>query len=296
MLSTNSSIFIACSLLGGMGWIFGPSQVKYLPPEMAVAYRFIMAGILTILFAFISRYKHRPINFKTQGVFIVQGICMFSINYILAYYALNYVLSGIVAAILSMLVIPNTLLESLFFKKKYTSKKMLVTLVGFIGIVLLFLGDHKDNNFGISIGKGVLLCCCSMFFTSLGANLSQYFKKTTIDPVWAVGFSMLWGGSFSLIYAHIKLGKLLFPLEQEFIISLLALTVLSTLIFILYQILLTRKGAGFAAYVWVITPAIALLLSWLFEGLTLTNAGALGIMIIMLGGVLNLILKDKSYA
>lgn len=219
---------------------------------------------------------------------------MFSINYILAYYALNYVLSGIVAAILSLLIIPNILLECLFFKKKYTPKKMIVTCVGLIGVLLLFLEDQKDNNFGVSIGKGVLLCGCSMLFTSLGANLSQYFKKTIIDPVWAVGFSMVWGGCFSLMYAHIKYGTLLFPLEQEFIISLIALTILSALIFILYQILLARKGAGFAAYVWAITPAIALILSWLFEGLSLTKAGALGIMIIILRGVLNLILKDKA--
>lgn len=296
MLSTNSSIFIVCSLFGGMGWIFGPSQVKYLPPEMAVAYRFIMAGILTLFFAFVSRYKHRPVNLKIQGIFLIQGICMFSINYILAYHALNYVLSGIVAVILSMLIVPNILLESLFFKKKYTPKKMIVTMVAFIGLIFLFLGDHNGNNFGVSISKGILFCGCSMLFTALGANLSQYFQKTTVDPVWAVGFSMLWGGSFSLVYAHLQSGRLLFPLEQEFIVSLLVLTILSVLIFVFYQILLARKGAGFAAYVWVITPAIALLLSWLFEGLALTSASVLGIMIIMLGGFLNLALKDKNYA
>ncbi|AIL13203.1 hypothetical protein IM40_06335 [Candidatus Paracaedimonas acanthamoebae] len=64
---------------------------KISSPEMAVAYCFIMAGIFTIFFAFASRYKYRPINLKKQGIFIVQGVCMFSINYILAYYALNYV-------------------------------------------------------------------------------------------------------------------------------------------------------------------------------------------------------------
>lgn len=298
LVSDASILFTLCCLFGGMGWILAPLQLRYIPAEMAVGYRFLVAGFITLGVAMVWRQTLRPVGFIPQIRFFVQGLCMFSINYILAYYALHYVLSGVVAVILSTLVIPNTLMERFFFKKPYTKGKFISTLIGLVGVIILFFGDYTTKNFGTSLGKGILFCGCSMIFTSLGANLSQLkFKKnddkSPVDPVWTVGFAMTWGGFITLLLTHFVIQELYFPLEKGFILPLIGLTILSALIFILYQILLAKKGAGFAAYVWVITPGIALILSCLFEGLVLTLHGALGICIILLGGYLNLRLQEK---
>jgi len=57
--------------------------------------------------------------------------------------------------------------------------------------------------------------------------------------------------------------------------------------------LLAGRGAGFASYVWLITPAVALFLSWMFEGLTLGLYQILGMACILFGGYLNLSMKEN---
>gem|GEM_PF-4109743 len=293
-MSRTSTIFILCCLVGGMGWICIPSQLHYMPAEMAVGYRFIIAGLITLLIARLHCPQHQPKLAKDYGSFFIQGIFMFSINYILAYYALHYVLSGIVAVIISMLVIPNAIMEFLFFKRPYTLKKIGITLIGVFGVVILYLSRDHSTHLGPSLKNGLICCALSMLSTSFGANISQYLKRSVIDPIWAVGFAMLFGGIASLIYASLYYQTVYFPLEAGFIVPLTFLALLSCALFIGYQILLTRQGAGFAAYIWVITPAVSLTLSAFYEDLMLSPLSLLAIAIIVSGGFFNLGIRDKT--
>lgn len=290
--SKMSLIFFSCCLLGGMGWILAPSQIAYMPVEMAVGYRFILSGLLTLGIAQIFR-RDQKLNLKENyQAILVQGVFMFGLNYVFAYYALNYLFSGLVALILALLVIPNCLVESILFGKKFGLKKVLVSLIGLSGAILLFQGKALSGEHGFSIMGGALLAI-SMMCTAIGANFFNFYKKGSMDSIWSIGYAMLIGGVVALVASFGIHHHLVFPIEQGFLLPFFGLVVLSIGTFILYQILLAGRGAGFASYVWLITPAVALLLSWLFEGLTVGLYQILGMTCILFGGYLNLSMKEN---
>ncbi len=290
MIKKDTLLFLICCLLGGAGWIATPYQIKYVSPEFCVAYRFIAAGIFTLSYSFLFQKEQ---NMKERSNYVlcaIQGFLLFSINYMLIYLAAKYITSGLLAVTVSLLIIPAMIWRLFLFKKVPKRQEILGVFIGVVGVFFLFLRDlsHSENIFAII---GFLLAFGSTFLSSLGMNLSEKLKEKKVNVILATGYSMLFGGIFSFLFAFLRYRTLSFDYSYEYVWSLGYLIIITFLTFPLYLVLVSRVGAGKASYVWILTPLISLTLSNVYEGYTFTYERLIGAALILTGG---LFMKLKS--
>lgn len=57
-------LFILTVLISGSGWIFVRMQLKYIPPDLAVCYRFFLAGMALLLFSWARGEKFQKFPLK----------------------------------------------------------------------------------------------------------------------------------------------------------------------------------------------------------------------------------------
>ena len=102
----NSLLYIITVLIWGSTWLAIRFQLGVVAPELSVAYRFFLASALLFIY---SVWKGLPLRFSTrQHAFMaMQGLFLFSVNYILVYIAEGFVTSGLVAVIFSSIIIPG---------------------------------------------------------------------------------------------------------------------------------------------------------------------------------------------
>src|SRR3982074_1218875 len=98
-----TGLFIICSAIWGSTWLAIKYQLGVGAPELSVAYRFALGGIL--LFAWCARPR-RSLRFSARAhrYLAALGIMLFGLNYIGIYWAERFVTSGLVAALFSTIV------------------------------------------------------------------------------------------------------------------------------------------------------------------------------------------------
>ena len=109
-------LYATVVLIWGSTWSAIPFQLGVVAVEVSVAYRFALGSLALFIYALLSG-RRLAIPRKDYGMVVVQGTLMFSANYLFTYYAVNFVASGLVAVVFSLIVISNAFLERLFFKR-----------------------------------------------------------------------------------------------------------------------------------------------------------------------------------
>src|SRR5437879_5632440 len=109
-------LFILVVLFGGTGWIFLPSQIEFTSVELAVSYRFTLAGLMLVLVAYIKDKKWLTIKKSDSILLFLQGITLFCFNYMLCYKASAYIITGMIALSVSTIIIPTMILARIFLK------------------------------------------------------------------------------------------------------------------------------------------------------------------------------------
>ena len=113
-----------------------------------------------------------------QHLFIaLQGLLLFGINYWLVYLAEIHLESGLVAVLFSTIVFLNIINDAVFLKSKIRLNVLLSSLIGFIGIILVF----KDELFGFTFSSvessALLVAGISAVIASFGNITSAYNQK-----------------------------------------------------------------------------------------------------------------------
>ena len=183
--------FLLAALLGGTGWIWVPFQLKYLPFEFAVAYRFLLAGGGLLIFAYFTQRKEISFSWKTHLLFLLQGILFFGANYVLCYQASQYIPTGLIAITLALQIIPTFFLSYLFFQEKVSVRFFLGMMLGIMGLVITFY--HSQFNMGTSqnVFLGFSLAFGSTVLGAVGTLLSRNLSVHRVPVLWQTGFSML---------------------------------------------------------------------------------------------------------
>jgi drug/metabolite transporter (DMT)-like permease len=106
----NTFLYVITVLIWGSTWLAITFQLGVVPPELSVAYRFFLASI--ILFAF-SKLRGLNLRFTRQEQLFMalQGLMLFSINYVMVYFAEVYVTSGLVSVLFSAVIVFNVFLD-----------------------------------------------------------------------------------------------------------------------------------------------------------------------------------------
>jgi drug/metabolite transporter (DMT)-like permease len=282
----NAAFYILTSLIWGSTWLVITFQLGVVPPEASIVYRFTLAALLLMVYALARRL---PMRFTPRQHFFIalQGTFLFSLNYILVYLAEQNLTSGLVAIVFSMLILSNVVLGAIFLRNPIRPRVVLGGLIGVAGLALVFRPDLSGFVGGSGWRLGLLLSVAAVLSASVGNILSARNQRAGLPVVQTNAFGMAYGAAVTLVVAIVRGVPFTFDPTPRYVLSLVYLAVFGSVIaFGTYLTLIGRMGVDRAAYIGVIFPLVALLLSMMFEGLGLGAIGLLGVALVAAGNVL----------
>jgi len=258
-------------------------QLGVVDPLVSVFYRFLLAAI--ILFVYCSMIKLNLKYSAKQHLFMVlQGTLLFGINYWLVYLAEVHLKSGLVAVVFSTIIFLNIFNGLILLKSKIRLNVLSSALIGFLGIVLVFKDEILNFNFSSDKSAALFLAFLSVITASLGNITSAYNQRNKLPVVQTNAYGMLYGSLLMILLVFITGTPLSFDVSFQYIGSLIYLAVFGSVIaFWSYLTLLGKIGADRAAYVTLVFPIIALLLSTFFEEYTWSLFALIGVSLITAG-------------
>jgi drug/metabolite transporter (DMT)-like permease len=287
----NFILFAISSLIWGSTWLAIKFQLGIVDPLVSVVYRFFLASLILLIYCRVTTLSLK-FTLKEHGYMVLLGILLFGINYWLVYLAELQLPSGLVAVVFSSIIFLNIINGTLFLKSKIRLYVVSGALIGIVGIGLVFKEEiiyfslSSDNSFAL------LLALFAAILASLGNIMSAFVQKKKLPVIQTNAFAMFYGPFFMLLICLIMGKPFNFDLSFAYVSSLLYLTVFGSIIaFTSYLTLLGNIGADKSAYVTLIIPVIALLLSTVFEDYRWNLFAFLGVICILTGNFI--ILKKR---
>lgn len=293
---TNNLLYLVPMLIWGSTWLAIKYQLGVVAPELSVVYRFSLAALL--LFAY-SAWRHLSLRFnlRQHAYIALQGLLLFSGNYVMVYFAELYITSGLVAVIFSTIIILNVLFAALILGHPVRLQVLLGGLIGILGLVLIFWPEWAGLDLGPGPVLGLVLALLSSVSASLGNIVSARNQDHDIPVIQTNAYGMAYGAAFTLLFALWRGVPFTFDTSTPYLLSLLYLALFGSVVaFGAYLTLLGRIGPGPAAYITVIFPVIALLLSVLFEEFTFHTLQLAGAALVLVGNVIVLSRRNGAGA
>ena len=252
-----------------LSFVWGSSFI--LIKKALIAFNPIEVGAARVLFTFLAFlpviiYKNKQIDWSRWKKFLVVGIFGSALPSILFAIAQTEVSSSIAGVLNSMTPVFTLIIAVILFGQKVKQAQVLGVIFGFIGALLLLLGD-KSTDMSLNLMYGFLIILSTLCYAYNVNIVKSWFDDTPPLIISSVSFSML--GPVAAIYlfsndfvTHIT--------EHEFgwyslaAVAFLALvgTALSTILFFK---LIQDTDAIFGSSVAFIIPIFAVL--WgLFDG------------------------------
>lgn len=259
---------------------------------MSVAYRFWLSSAIVGIYCLL---KHRTLHLPRQVWLsvVLQGATIFSLNYILFYFAGKFIPSGINAVIFSSLSLWIMLNYFLFFKQKVSKQVLAGSLVGVSGIVMVFFAEAVQKPASLAVLFGVALSLLGTYFAAWGNIISK--KLTAFNhPISLTNtYALLVGAVIASVVALLLGGEFTFDVSVRYIFALLYLSLFGTVLgFGGYFILLKKVGPERSAYVAILFPVVALVVSSLFEEFQWVLFDFIGIAAILVGNII--VFKGKA--
>lgn len=229
---------------------------------MFVAVRMLIAGLILLLVTIASEKRLvLPDKLEVGSVFII-GTVQIGLVYALQFPSMIYTSSVHCSILNGSQIITATLFAHLFFKDDHiTFKKGLGCLIAFAGVVFCFLygGDIGSISFR---GEGMFFLSCTSF--ALSSSLVRKLIKKT-NPVVCSYSSLLIGGAELLVLGLASGGRLGNGGSRGWSL-LIALSLISSVCFLLWNSLLKSNPVGRISVCQCINPITGAILSSLLLG------------------------------
>ena len=292
----NWMLYLVTVLVWGTTWLAIEFQLGVVSPEVSVFYRYAIATAL--LFAWcLARGLNLKFDRRAHSRFVLLGMLLFCLNYIVMYHAQQYITSALTAIAFSTMLWMNIINARIFFGVRAGGRVIVGALLGIIGIVVLFMPQIDRVSLSDATLYGAALCVLGALIASLGNMVSQSAQND--------GLPVMQSNAWGMLYGSILTGAIAFGQGQEFnfdwsltyVSSLLYLIIFGSIIaFGAYLTLLGRIGAHKAGYAVVMFPVVALVVSVVFEGLQITANIVVGVMLVLLGNIFILQTRPKAQA
>jgi drug/metabolite transporter (DMT)-like permease len=284
----NLILFTIPALIWGSTWLAITFQLGVVDPLVSVFYRFLLAAIILFLYCSFIKINLRY-NAKQHLFMALQGALLFGINYWLVYLAEVHLKSGLVAIVYATIIFLNILNGMIFLKSKIHLNVVTSALIGFAGIIFVFKDEILSFNFSSEKSLALIIAFISVIVASLGNITSAYNQKNKLPVVQTNAYGMLYGSLLMILLVFITGTPLNFDASFRYIGSLIYLAVFGSVIaFWSYLTLLGKIGADRSAYVTLVIPILALLLSTIFEEYAWGLFALLGVILITVGNFLML--------
>ena len=280
------TLFAGCVAIWGTTWLAITYQLGSVAPEASVSYRFLLAAALLTAFC---KLRGLPMRYRAgeHAALALLGAFMYSIGYIFVYHAETHVASGLVAIAYSAGPLLAMFGMRIVFGQAMTARMGLGSVLGIIGIVLVFWPEFGRAAHGGNVDLGALFTVLAVLVTTVGSLIAHRNHEHKLVGWPTMAWSMGYGGLLTLAVA-LALGR---PLTMDwspaYLISLGYLTLFgSILAFAGFLTLLGRIGPARASYIGVMVPIVALVISSIFESFVWQPLTFAGVAISVAGNVL----------
>jgi len=282
----NATYYLITVFIWGSTWLAIKFQLGVVSPELSIAFRFTLAALLLFIFSAVRRLPLR-FTWRQHAFMALQGLLLFSFNYYMVYLAEAQLTSGLVAILFSMLTITNVIFGAVFLHTSVRARVVIGSITGILGLVLIF--GPEIISFDLSGGNSlaVIFGVVSVISASLGNIVSARSQRHGLPVIQTNAYGMAYGAVFMFILAIFNGTPLIFDFSFSYVLSLFYLALFGSVVaFGSYLTLLGQIGPDRAAYVTVLFPIIALVLSTLFEGMTWSAAQFSGVALVLIGNVI----------
>lgn len=279
----NVLLYLITVVVWGSTWIAIKFQLGTVEPIVSIAHRSMLAAILIFLYL-ILRQRLVRLSLRNHVMIFMQGLCLFSGNYLFIYPATEHLASGLVAVVFSTMVILNMINGAIFLGLPISRMVLVGGLIGLVGMVAVFSPqlsglDLSDNSF-----RALLLCFAGTLCASLGNIFAARNSLERLPVLVCNAWGMLYG-ALALYGVALLLGTpITVDWEFSYVASLLYLAVFGSVVaFWAYVTLIGNIGPDRAAYTSLLFPVVALLISTAFEGYQWSLLGLAGFCLVLIG-------------
>lgn len=291
-IANNYVLYWITSVIWGSTWYAIHLQLGVVPPMWSIVYRFTFAGLILLSYCLLTGVNLRFTK-RQHGFLALQGLLLFSVNYIIYYFASSYLVSGMIALIFALIVVMNIIHCRIFFKTPITPRVVVASVMGFLGLGLVFWSEsgqwlaQSKTHGEVGIFLGVFLAALGTFVASLGNMVAVYNKKQHIPIVASNTLGILYGAGFTWILTLLTGQPMAFDGSLSYLGSLVYLSLIGTVLaFGTYVVLISRIGADKGGYVFVTTPIVALFLSTYYEAFHWSLWTVIGVLAVLSGNLL----------
>ena len=225
-------------------------------------YRFLFAGLLLLALAVAQRKPIARLNPRQFGQLTLLGLTQTSLQYIFFYVGLAFT-TGVKGSIMNATgTFFSVLLAHFIYQNDRLSyNKTLGCILGFAGVMAVnFNSGLLDFNFSLGDGSVVLAAFILSAASLYGKRISQ-----TVDPTVMTGYQLALGGLALVVGGYLSGGTLTFHGFSS--VAILGyLTLLSSVAFALWSILLKYNRVGMIAPFNFLIPVSGSVLSAIFLG------------------------------
>jgi drug/metabolite transporter (DMT)-like permease len=283
MPMNNLLLYAITVAIWGSTWIAITFQLGTVAPIVSIAHRSMLAALLIFLYLVLRR-RLSPLSRRDHVMVCLQGLCLFSGNYIFIYYATAELASGLVAVVFSTMVILNMVNGAIFLRLPSSRMVALGACVGLLGMVAVFLPQLESFSLTDAGFRALLLCFVGTCLASFGNIFAARNSRDGLPVLVCNAWGMLYGALALYVVALLTGTAITVDLTPAYLGSLFYLAVFGSVVgFWAYVTLIGTIGPDRAAYSSLLFPVVALLISTLFEGYQWTLLGLAGFALVLAG-------------
>jgi len=281
----NFVLYTTATLIWGSTWLGIKLQLTQVPPILSVGYRFCLASIILLVYCIFTN-KNLVFSRRDHIFMAVQGFSLFGLGYIMSYLATSYLTSGLVAVIFSTILMWNILNLKLFMRQPVAWRAFSGGILGLGGICIVFW--HDLSAFTATRGLiGLIIALVGAYLASIGNVVGSHNAKSGVPVTQANGYGMAYGSLLCIAIHFGGGGEFAIDWTFGYLGPMLYLTVFGSVVaFGCYMLLIGRIGADYAAFVMLLMPIVALVLSTIFEEYRWSASAVYGVTIVLFGNLI----------
>lgn len=283
--------FVLMTLIWGSTWYAIRVQLNGTPLFVSVALRFLLAAAVVALWMRLAGYSFR-VERRLWVWIPVHGASMYGVNYLFAYGATAYVVSGVVALAFALNIVFSLGAEPWLLGRRSPRSAWLGAVLGLIGLAIV-LGPGLVVTEDRAMLTGVGMALTGALIVGIGAVFTARIMRQGAATHSLILYGFLTGALIAAIAAAAGGQGWQVQWSTPYLLSLLYLSLFgSVLAFAMYLYVVRALGPVTAGYSSIISPLIALSISMLLEGFRVDLVFAVGVALVLLGNAV--ILRGRA--
>jgi len=286
---SHAALFLLTVLIWGSTWIAISIQAASVPVEVSVAYRFLAAAAVLLVWSIASGAPRPRLSAGSHLLVALQGLCLFCLNFVPVYEASRTLSSGLVAVGFSTVVLFGLAFGAIAGRRRVEPRLALGAATGIAGLALVYLPELRATALSADTLAAIALVVVGAAMGALGTVVSGANQRRGVPILTLNGLGMLYGGIASALYVTVSPIEWAWDPRPDYALSLAYLVLAGSIAgFWCFLSVVARIGPERACYIPVLVPVVALAISTLVEGYVWTAEAAVGVALVLAGNLVAL--------